>query len=357
MSNPDAILTATAQSYIVGILNRKVNANGIYSFPVGSATAYAPVSLTLNSIVGVQNLKAGFNATANTTAPVISVNGRIIDKTLDNGVWKIEPEYGQKPTAGTYDVSLQTSNYTNGVTNADLYNIIKRAYSFFPWEFLGNTPAATQTGGTINGVVLANGLINATIKGLTGFSEFAIGIRQEGVLPITLVSFKANKVNTGIKLNWLTAAEKNSAYFEVQKSTDGITFTTIGKIDAAGNSTDNKYYSLTDFIPVKGINYYRLNQVDLDGKAVLSYPVAINFDLADVKITVYPNPAINELHFTGLKTGATVTLFNIEGKKVLNQKIENNTLQLPTFVKSGLYIMNIKANDGSETTLKVSITK
>ena len=81
--------------------------------------------------------KAGFNATVNTTAPVISVNGRIIDKTLDNGVWTIEPEYGQKPTAGTYDVSLQTSNYTNGVTNADLYNIIKRTYSFFPWEFFG----------------------------------------------------------------------------------------------------------------------------------------------------------------------------------------------------------------------------
>ncbi len=358
MSNPDATITSTSSSYIIGTLNRKVNANGNYNFPVGSATAFAPVNLTLNNIVGVQNINAGFSATANTKAPVISVDGRVIQKTLDNGVWTISPDYSQSLTAGNYDVNLQTSNYTNGVTDADLYNIIKRTASYFPWEYLGNTPAATQTGGIITGNVVANGLINAAIKGLTGFSDFAIGIRNEGVLPITLVSFKADKINTGVKLAWLTAAEKNSAYFEVQKSSDGIAFTTLGRVEAAGNSSENKYYSLTDFIPANGINYYRLNQVDADGKAVLSQPIAINFDLnEDAKITVYPNPAINELHFTGLKSNATVSLFNTDGRIVFSNKLINNTLQIPISVKSGLYIMSVKGSDGVFTTLKVSIAK
>jgi hypothetical protein len=358
MSNPDATITTTASSYIVGTLNRKVNTNGTYNFPVGSATAYAPVNLTLNNVVGVQNINASFSTTANTTAPVINVGGRVIDKTLNNGVWTIAPDYSQILTTGTYDVNLQTSKYTNGVTDADLYNIIKRSASYLPWEFLGNTPTATQTGGTITGNVVADGLINAAIKGLTGFSDFAIGIRQAGVLPITLLSFKADKTNTGIKLNWLTAAEKNSAYFEIQKSSDGVNFNTIGRVEAAGNSSENKYYSLNDFIPAKGINYYRLNQVDIDGKAVLSSPIAVDFDLdADAKITVYPNPAINEVHFTGLKTGATVALFNLEGKSILSQSINNNMLQIPASVKSGMYMMSVKASDGSTTTLKVSIVK
>ncbi|TAF82940.1 MAG: T9SS C-terminal target domain-containing protein [Sphingobacteriales bacterium] len=356
MSNPDATITTTPSSYIVGTLNRKVNTNGTYNFPVGSATAYAPVNLTLNNIVGVQNINASFNPTANTTAPVINVGGRVIDKTLNNGVWTVTPDFGQTLTAGNYDVTLQTNNYTNGVTDASLYNIIKRSASYLPWEFLGNTPTATQTGGTITGNEVANGLINAAIKGLTGFSDFAIGIGQPGVLPIVLVNFKANKANEGVKLSWQTTAEKNSSHFEVQKSSDGINFNTIGRVEAAANSSENKYYSLTDYIPVKGINYYRLNKIDLDGKAVLSNPITINFDLGtDAKISVYPNPAINEVHFTGLKTGSSVTLFNLEGKTVLAQGISNNTLQIPTWVKSGYYVMYIKTNDGNTTILKVMV--
>ncbi len=190
-------------------------------------------------------------------------------------------------------------------------------------------------------------------------ADMFIAVADNGTtLPITLASFNANKANTGIKLTWQTASEKNSAYFEVQKSSDGVSFTTIGKVDAAGNSSENKYYSLTDFIPAKGINYYRLNQVDIDGAAVLSKPISINFDLgADNKIAIYPNPAVNEVHFTGLKTGATVSLFNLEGKMVLSQSISNNTLQIPASVKSGMYLMSVKANDGSTTTLKVSVSK
>ncbi len=358
LSNPDAKVYATPTSYIVGTLNRKVNNNGAYNFPVGTATTYAPVNLTLNNIVGVQNINAGFSATANITVPNINVDGRVIEKTLNNGVWTISPDYSQTLTGGTYDVSLQTSNYTNGVLDAELYNIIKRGASYLPWAFLGNTPSAYQTGGTITSDIVSNGLIIAAIKGLTGFSDFAIGIRQAGVLPITLASFNAKKVNSGIKLTWQTTSEKSSEYFEVQKSSDGVTFTTIDRVEAAGNSSQVKNYSLTDFIPAKGINYYRLNQVDLDGKAVLSQPIAINFDLdADAKISVYPNPAINELHFIGLKAGAKISLFNTEGKIVLVQKLSNSTLPIPASVKSGLYIMSVRGGDGVITTLKVSIVK
>lgn len=197
-------------------------------------------------------------------------------------------------------------------------------------------------------------IYNAGIK----FDVFFAQANVNTVTPITLLSFNGVKSNTGIKLNWVTAAEKNTSHFEVEKSTDGHAFTTLGRVEAAGNSSDNKYYSLTDFIPANGANYYRLKQVDLDGKTDLSQPISMNFDLnAGAVVSVYPNPAINEIHFTGIKSGASVALFNLEGKSILSQIIKNNTLQIPTEVKSGFYILSVKESGGTTTTLKLSISK
>ena len=178
------------------------------------------------------------------------------------------------------------------------------------------------------------------------------------VTPITLLSFSGVKTHSGIKLNWVTATEKNSAYFEIEKSTDGQLFTTLGRVNAAGNSSVSKYYSLTDFIPANGTNYYRLKQVDLDGKTDLSRPVSINFDLdASSGISIYPNPASSEVHFKGIKIGSTVILYDTDGKRILTQKVVNNSLKLPSEVKNGLYVLSIQASDGTTTALKVSISK
>ena len=178
------------------------------------------------------------------------------------------------------------------------------------------------------------------------------------VTPITLLSFNGVKTHSGIKLNWVTAAEKNSAYFEVEKSTDGQLFTTLGRVNAAGNSSLSKYYSLTDFIPANGANYYRLKQVDLDGKTDLSRPVSINFDLnASSGISIYPNPASSEVHFKGIKIGSTVVFYDMDGKRILTQKMVNNSLKIPTEVKNGLYVLSIQSSDGTTAALKVSISK
>ena len=178
------------------------------------------------------------------------------------------------------------------------------------------------------------------------------------VTPITLLSFNGVKTNSGIKLNWVTAAEKNSSHFEVEKSTDGLSFTTLGKVEAAGNSSVSKYYSLTDFIPANGANYYRLKQVDLDGKTDLSRPVSINFDLnASSGISIYPNPASSEVHFKGIKIGSTVVFYDMDGKRILTQKMVNNSLKIPTEVKNGLYVLSIQSSDGTTAALKVSISK
>lgn len=96
-------------------------------------------------------------------------------------------------------------------------------------------------------------------------------------VPVKLSSFTAEKVNTTTLLQWSTATEINSKNFEVQRSADGKEFKTIGVVQAKGNSTNQTNYSFTDAVPINGINYYRLKQVDVNGKFEYTNIIQVNF--------------------------------------------------------------------------------
>ncbi|MEJ0102380.1 MAG: hypothetical protein WDO19_07450 [Bacteroidota bacterium] len=80
------------------------------------------------------------------------------------------------------------------------------------------------------------------------------------ILPVTLSDFSAKAVNNTTQLNWSTETEENTSSFIIERSTDGTTFTAIGKVNATGNSSSAKNYSASDKQPADGINYYRLKQ-------------------------------------------------------------------------------------------------
>ena len=86
-------------------------------------------------------------------------------------------------------------------------------------------------------------------------------------LPVVLVSFTARAQGGGdVALAWRTASEKNSARFEVERSTNGTAFARIGKVPAAGRSSAPRSYAWTDrTVPAQAaLLYYRLRQVDTD---------------------------------------------------------------------------------------------
>lgn len=85
-------------------------------------------------------------------------------------------------------------------------------------------------------------------------------------LPISLASFTASSIANTVKLNWSTHSEKNNSHFEIFKSVDGLAFEKISTVTGNNNSSEQKFYSYTDFNPAAGISYYELKQVDLDGK-------------------------------------------------------------------------------------------
>ncbi|HET6243431.1 MAG: T9SS type A sorting domain-containing protein [Bacteroidetes bacterium] len=111
-------------------------------------------------------------------------------------------------------------------------------------------------------------------------------------LPIELLSFEAFSHDNSIVLKWVTASETNNDFFTIEKTTDGIEFTEVHKLKAAGNSRQIISYSQNDLHPFPGLSYYRLKQTDYDGKFSFSDLVAVNFDKKEMaSFSVFPNPA------------------------------------------------------------------
>ena len=122
-------------------------------------------------------------------------------------------------------------------------------------------------------------------------------------LPVTLTSFTAKSLtDKKVILNWATAQEKNSSHFTIEKSLNGKDFSDAGILFSMGNSELPQQYSFTDELRTgeKGIIYYRLKMVDMDGKSKHSpiKVVRIGDQKANVSILVYPNPVASELRVT-----------------------------------------------------------
>jgi hypothetical protein len=113
-------------------------------------------------------------------------------------------------------------------------------------------------------------------------------------LPVELVSFTAQLRNKQVNLNWVTASEKNSRSFEVQRSSNGQTFTTVLTKAAQGNTSARTTYDAVDRQPLPGLSYYRLKQIDNDGKVAYSPVVSVQSD-GLVDISIYPNPTAGKV--------------------------------------------------------------
>lgn len=110
-----------------------------------------------------------------------------------------------------------------------------------------------------------------------------------GILPVELLDLNAVPLIPGNLVAWSTASEQGTSHFEVERSTDLVTFTTLGTVQAAGSSPMTIEYELLDTDAPQGTSYYRLRIVDLDGTMALSAPVAVHRH-GQGQVLLYPNP-------------------------------------------------------------------
>lgn len=145
--------------------------------------------------------------------------------------------------------------------------------------------------------------------------------QAQSPLPVTLLNFNAVKQGSITKLNWSTSQEINSREFQVERSADGIGFTVLGFVTAAGNSSATRNYEFSDTDPLKGNNFYRLKMVDIDNKFKYSKIVKVYF-AKNILISLRPNPAgsFTEIWFEGITNSiANVVICDINGKTIKQQ--------------------------------------
>jgi hypothetical protein len=153
-------------------------------------------------------------------------------------------------------------------------------------------------------------------------------------LPIELLSFEAFCKAPVVWLEWTTASEENTSYFELERSLDGITFETIGTRLAAGNSNSVINYSITDNNAPVSKAYYRLKQFDLDGKYTISDVIIVNCSSTG-GISFFPNPATEtidlQINFNE-QTAVNIIIYDAIGQVVMQKTKQcnagNNVLEL-----------------------------
>lgn len=218
---------------------------------------------------------------------------------------------------------------------------------------LGNNPVV------INPAVNWNGSYWELSFNTPSFSQFRVhGANPNNVpLPITLTQFKGRMVSTYDELSWSTSAEYQNDYFNLQHSTDGQHFVTIEKVMSKainGNSEQELNYAVNYTLPKAGHNYYRLQQVDRDGK------LSTNAQVVDLyrsnsgnEVSIYPNPVKDVLHielYASQAQNNTIKVIDMSGRLVKQLQVSSvsgvNNLELNlTDVASGLYSIEVYAND------------
>ena len=294
-----------------------------------------------------------------------SISGQVWEDANGNGI----QESGDNGISNAFVLLYDDNGYLVGQTNADVNgfylfsNVLPGNYSVvfinpdiptYPYMSLANAAGSTEStdsdqadetyinselrGATSSNIILTAG--NSVSDVDAGFTNV--------FLPVELSYFKGEKDKNSSLLLWSTQTEVNNSYFEIQRSSDGIEWESIGRVNAETISNEVKNYSFTDYSPFNGYNYYRLKQYDLDGTNGTSPVVSVLHEFSN-SLNVFPNPADDYILIEGeyLNEIKNLRIYTISGLQLSLDYQYNSTNQLRISlenVKPGLYFLSYGDN-------------
>ena len=184
----------------------------------------------------------------------------------------------------------------------------------------------------------------------------------QGTLPVSLISYTAAKKGSTSVLTWKTESEQNNQKFVIERGSSATNFTFFKEVAGAGNSSAPLSYTVTDFTPLAGNNYYRLTQYDNDGTLKILGVEAVKFELTAQKTSVYPNPASSyvKVNSNAAEGIVSLNLISLTGKTILTNnyaQLANESVKLELAnIPTGTYILWInkgKPNAEKQTLLVV----
>lgn len=138
-------------------------------------------------------------------------------------------------------------------------------------------------------------------------------------LPVEWLSFAATPQSDCILLNWSTAAEKNNDYFIIERSRDLVDVEQLGVVDAMGNTVTVSEYAFRDVLPLSGITYYRIRQVDNDGANSVTEWKAVTFSRQ--QLPFYPVPSSGVLYLRGIDGNSRYLIYDVAGRKLIDGQV------------------------------------
>lgn len=278
-------------------------------------------------------LNAGNPAT--TTALVgtadVTGNSRIYGGTVDMGSLELQ--------RGPFGVNISANPGLN-VSSGTSVTLTASGANSYTWSTAATTPSIT---------VSPPASVAYTVTGRDGAcsgTAQATIVVDGGPLPVALVSFSARlQPNGTVKLDWSVAAEKDHAFYELEKSADLEAINKFARLEPLATVDPLKKYSFTDENPYKGRSYYRLKQVDLDGKQTAYSWVSI---AAGGDHGIFPNPVLNGNFSLKLDEpeNAVVKLFTADGKpmdfKAVLREDGTLNLEIPAQTQAGLYMLSVE---------------
>jgi hypothetical protein len=173
------------------------------------------------------------------------------------------------------------------------------------------------------------------------FANFSI---QEGVLPIELTHFDAKIKQKSVFLNWKTASEKDNEVFNIEHSTNGKDYQTIGQVKGKGTSDIAHSYSFEHTTPSVSTNYYRLKQVDYNGTSNYS---AIKSVIMGKSGLTLQSTLVNDVLgvVTSDETSTPLSIFNTTGQEVFTTKVQGTQQLTISSLPNGLYIVRTTSGD------------
>lgn len=238
---------------------------------------------------------------------------------------------------GSYTLTIATGQLNNNTT----------------WVWSKGTCGGTAAGtGTSITVTATDTYFVRGEGGCAALGQCSLGEVVNIVLPVTLLSFDVKKTNSQALVEWKTASEVNNHHFQLLKATDGINFLPLATVKPQTKAPFNYFYN--DANVNAGLNYYRLLQVDNNGKTTILGTKAIHFDFANqTLINVYPNPAseVVNIDFKN-NTYTSVEIISLTGKIVAIIAVkpgQNKTVINTTKLAKGVYILQLKKLNGVDT--------
>ena len=162
-------------------------------------------------------------------------------------------------------------------------------------------------------------------SGIAGFSRWTLS-SVNNILPVNFTLFNAHCNANSVLLNWKTAQEQNSSYFEVQKSSSNAIFSTIGTVPAAGNSSTEKTYSYTDNNVSPNTVFYRIAETDIDGRKQYTAIHTVHCGTLYDELKVWPNPVQQMLFININATAASPVAVKVYDNNGSLIHIQNSSL-------------------------------